>query len=295
MRVIVIGGTRFSGPHIVRRFLERGDDVVVVHRGTNCSDTSHVHCDRRELPRDLHGHLVIDMCCMNEGDARAAAEHFWHERYVVISSGDVYRNYDGLQRHYDGPPDPTPLAENAPLRAELYPYRQKAAQLGEWVRDYDKILVERALASERTTIVRYPAVYGPHDEQRRFADWIALIDRGEPVPMTPQRAAWRWTHGYVENMADTVVLAATSDRAAGRTYNAGDEDAPTQAEWVQLLGGRVEIRGDAPEPRLNWDFHLHTDTSRIREELGYRERVPRAEALARLWSAVAQPPLSNTR
>ena len=283
MRIIVLGGTRFTGPHIVRRLRERGDDVVVVHRGTNCDDVTHMHCDRRDV--DIRGDLVIDLCCMTEAEARAAAAHFRNERYVVISSGDVYRNYDGLQRHYAGAPDPTPLAEDAPLRETLYPYRDKAAQLGEWVRDYDKILVERALAGDRTTVLRYPAVYGPHDEQRRFADWIAAIDRGEPIAMSPKRAAWRWTHGFVENVADAVVLA-TCDAAAGKTYNVGEPDAPTQSEFVQLLGGRVELRDDAPrqtnEPPLDWDFHLHTDTSRIRRELGYGERIARAEALSSL-------------
>src|ERR1051325_4080606 len=152
MRIIVLGGTRFTGPHIVRRLRERGDDVVVVHRGTNCDDLTHMHCDRRDV--DIRGDLVIDLCCMTEAEARAAAAHFRNERYVVISSGDVYRNYDGLQRHTAGAPDPTPLAEDAPLRETLYPYRDKAAQLGEWVRDYDKILVERALAGDRTTVLR---------------------------------------------------------------------------------------------------------------------------------------------
>lgn len=278
MRVIVIGGTRFIGPHVVRGVEARGHDVVVLHRGTNCDDPRHIHRDRLDLPRDLRGDLVIDMWCMTEAHATSAAEHFRGERYIVLSSGDVYRNYDGLRRRLTTPPDRVPLAEDAPLRGTFYPYRDVLPD--PLYLEYDKILVERALASDRTTVLRLPAVYGPGDEQHRFEAWIDAIDRGEAVPMTAARAAWRWTHGFVENVADAILLAAFDERAAGRTYNVGDPDGPTQAEWVALLGGQVEISANAPGPPLDYRYHLETDVTRMREELGYRERIPRAEALA---------------
>ena len=74
-------------------------------------------------------------------------------RYVVLSSGDVYRNYDGLQRRYDGPPDPTPLSEDAPLREQLYPYRDKAAQLGEWAKDIGHAPESRLLAGAKAVAI----------------------------------------------------------------------------------------------------------------------------------------------
>src|SRR5712692_6856166 len=98
MRIVVIGGTRFMGPHVVRGLAERGHQVTVFHRGAGCHDGSHIHGDRMALPPGLHGDLVVDMWCMTEAHARAAAEHFRDERYVVMSSGDVYRQYDGLRR-----------------------------------------------------------------------------------------------------------------------------------------------------------------------------------------------------
>jgi nucleoside-diphosphate-sugar epimerase len=290
VRVLVFGGTRFMGPHVVRELAARGHDVTLFHRGEHEAfpELRHVHAERTKIPRGLDADLVIDMWCMREAHALAAKERFGGARYVVLSSGDVYRNYDGLQRHYGGAPDPVPLAEDAPLREELYPYRHKAAQLGDWVRDYDKLLVERALAGPRTTVLRMPAVYGPDDEHRRFYDWIDAMLRGdEVIAIDGAMAGWRWTRGWAANCADAIVHAAFDERAAGRTYNVGEPDTPCEEEWLRLIAdiakwdGRIERRAGIAPP-LDFRFHLHTDTRRIREELGWRERVSRAEALASL-------------
>ena len=272
MRVVVIGGTRFMGPHVVRSLA--GHEVTVFHRGTRCSDATHIHSDRTRLPRDLHGDVVIDMCCMSETHAKGLVEHFRDERLVVISSADVYRNYDGLRGKYSGPPDPIPLHEDAPLRESLFPYGG----------DYEKILVERTVASDRSTILRLPAVYGPNDEQHRFAPWLnpnATIDA--------KQARWRWTRGYVENVADAIVLASVKPNAAGRTYNVGERDAPTEEEWAEMVASRpLEVSG--PALTLNFAYDLVTDTTAIRRDLGYVERISRKDALAKTvaWERAAR-------
>jgi len=287
MRVLVFGGTKFMGPYVVRRLVAMGHDVTLFHRGEHeaLPEVRHVHGDRARIPHDLEPELVIDMWCMTEAHAAAARERFGGVRYVVLSSGDVYRNYDGLQRRWDGPPDPAPLAEDAPLRERLYPYDHMVDRLGEWVLEYDKILVERTLAGPRTTVLRMPAVYGAHDDQRRFYDWIDAMRRGdEVIAIDEAMADWRWTRGYVANCADAIVHAAFDERAAGRTYNVGEPDAPRDEEWLRLLtrvykwNGRIERRAGIGPP-LDFRFHLRTDTRRIREELGWREHISRGEAL----------------
>jgi nucleoside-diphosphate-sugar epimerase len=275
MRIIVIGGTRFMGPRVVRSLAGAGHDVTVFHRGIDCKETAHIHGDRMQLPRDLHGDVVVDMSCMTEEHAKAAKEHFRGERYVVISSADVYRNYDGLRGRYTGPPDPVPLREDSPLRETLYPYDD----------DYEKILVERTLAGDRTTILRLPAVYGPRDEQHRFAPWLKQMT-GDTVRIDIRQADFRWTRGYSENVADAIVLATLEDAAAGKTYNVGEPDTPTDKEWVRMVGeaagwhGRIEtaenVDGTLP---VNFAYDLSTNTSAIRRDLRYSERIPRAEAL----------------
>ena len=82
----------------------------------------------------------------------------------------------------------------------------------------------------------------------------------------------------------------TDERAANRIYNVGESDAQTEADWVHSIGHAAVWDGEVitvPEdslpknPLMDIDYtqHLVTDTSRIRAELGYNERVSRSEAL----------------
>jgi nucleoside-diphosphate-sugar epimerase len=219
---------------------------------------------------------------------------------VVISSQDVYRAYERVRRTNPGPPDPVPLTEESPLREKLYPYRQRfpSQQLAkdEHWNDYEKILVERVFMSEPelpVTVLRLPWVYGPGDYLHRMFPHLKRMNDGRDfILLEKGQAGWRWTRGYVENVAAAIVLAITNERATGRIYNAGEERTLTEAEWVYEIGratgwsGKVVPVKKEQLPKhlrldLDWDQHLVVDTSRMRRELGYVEPVPLAEAIAR--------------
>ena len=164
------------------------------------------------------------MWAMTEADAQSFVDTFRGVagRAVVISSGDVYRAFGCFHGREAGPPDPIPLAENAPLRKSRYPYREKAPSADHWMVRYDKILVEQAVMSQTdlpATILRFPAVLGPN-EYRRFQRWLKPIVRGETeLRIQESWSEWRWTHGLAEDVAEAVVLAATNPIAAGSIYN----------------------------------------------------------------------------
>jgi nucleoside-diphosphate-sugar epimerase len=232
------------------------------------------------------------MIPMNERDARDVVTAFKGiaRRVVAISSEDVYRAYDVLRHRETGPPDPIPLGENSPLRERLYPHGEEGAE------EYEKILVERVVMGDPElpgTVLRLPAVYGPGDYQHRLFPYLKRIDDGRPRILLPEGiASWRWTHGYVEDVAAATALAVVEERAAGRIYNVGEPAPLPWAEWVRKIGHAAGWKGEVvtvPEDRLpehlSWDLntdqHLFTDTSRIRRDLGYEETVFRGEALRR--------------
>lgn len=314
MRVLVIGGTRFIGPHVVRFLHDLGHSVTLFHRGRTQADLpvgiDRILGDRRNLAdfattfRASAPQVVLDMIPMTEQDAREVVQAFrgLARRVVAISSQDVYRAYGLLQGIETGPLEPVPLTEEAPLRRSRFPYRG----LGEGLQDYDKILVERVVMGDPDlagTVLRLPMVYGPGDPQRRLFPLLKRMDDGRPAILLEERLAqWRWTRGYVVNVAWAIALAVTREEAAGRVYNVGEAGALSTAAWVRAIGQAAGWAGrvvTVPQDRLpdslrspgNYAQDVVVDTTRIRRELGYTERVPRAGALRRTvaWER-AHPP-----
>ncbi|HVG19280.1 MAG TPA: NAD-dependent epimerase/dehydratase family protein [Blastocatellia bacterium] len=318
MRALIIGGTGFIGPEVVRLLAGRGHAVTLFHRGRTHADlppgVNHISGDRRDLAefrgefKRLAPEVVLDLICYTEQEAQAAVQTFGGvaARMVTASSMDVYRGYGRLLRIEAGPPDPIPFTEDSPLRQAMYPHRAIAKASEDFARSYEKIFVERAVMSDprlRGTILRLPAIYGPGDPHHRTFEYLKRMDDGRPAILIEEtRARWRWTRGYVENVAGAIAIAVADDRAAGRIYNVGEQDAPTEAEWIEGIGGAARWDGAivaAPKELLpghlvapyDWQHHIVGDTARIRNELGYAESVTREDALKKTveWQR-AHPP-----
>lgn len=290
----------------MRQLAAAGHSVTVFHRGQTKADlppgVRRILGDRQHLPdfvdefKRVAPEVVIDMYLRFEREAAAVMQVFRGiaERVVAISSQDVYRTYGILWRVENTSPNMTPIDEDAPLRSVLYPYRKVAKGADDPKYDYDKIPVERAVMGDPDlpgTILRLPATYGPGDKQHRLFEYLKRMDDGRPfILLGEHESRWRWTHGYVENVADALALAATDGRAANRIFNVGEEGTPTRAEWVSSIGRAAGWEGEViavPEDLLpehlksptGYEHDLAVDTRRIRKELGYEERVPRDEAL----------------
>jgi nucleoside-diphosphate-sugar epimerase len=308
MRILVIGGTGFIGARVLRHLLNKGHELTVFHRGqteTSLPPTiQHVYGDRSALPsfaaafRQFSPQVTLDVIPYSEQDALTLMQTLRGitERVVALSSQDVYRAYGLFTRLEDGLPESLPYDEDAPLRTRLYPYRALALGPDELSYHYEKILVERAVMSEPElpgTILRLPQVYGPGDRLHRLFDYLKRMDdERRAILLSEAQCEWRWTRGYVDNVAAAVALAVTDERAAGRIYNVGEPQALTEAEWVRTVGNAAGWNGEVvvmPEEMLpahlaapyDWRQHLAAGTSRIRTELGYEEKIPREEALRR--------------
>ena len=143
--------------------------------------------------------------------------------------------------------------------------------------------------------MRLPAVHGPGDYQHRLYRYLKRMDDGRPAILLDQaEAAWRWVRGYVEDVAHALALATGAEHAAGRVYNVADPVAYSEAEWVSRIasvhGWEGEVVAVSPErlppalrPSERFDLRQHyaVDSSRIRRELGYREKIDPDEALRR--------------
>ena len=256
MRILIIGGTSFMGPFVVRSLNEQGHNVTIFHRSRTTGSllpdrVQEILGDRRPLAdvadilQRAEPEVVLDMIPMVEQDAQEIMSVFKGvaRRVVSISSQDVYRAFGRVNLKETGPVDLSPITEASPLRENLYPYRREAPRDADDPQklhdDYDKILIERVVMSDPElpgTVLRLPMVYGPGDYQHRLFSFLKRMDDGRPAILLDEaEARWKWTHGYVENVADAIVLAATDERAAGRIYNVGEPFTFTMAEWVEKI------------------------------------------------------------
>ncbi len=309
LRVLVVGGTGFVGGAVVRRLLEDGHEVAAFHRGETSGGETTIRGDRKDLAahreafRRFAPEVALDTIAYTESDGRDFADAFRGvaRRLVVLSSQDVYAPYGRLLRLEGGPADRTPATEDSPLRASRHPYRAMAKR-GEMAWDYEKILVEAVVREEAdapVTILRLPMVYGTGDPHRRIRPYVSRMAGGPEageIRVDRAKAAWRWTRGAVEDVARAIALAVVDGRASGRVYNVGEEDALSEADWIRAVGEaagwtgsvREVAREELPEAeREPFDFahDLVADTGRIRRELGFCERVGRAEGLRRAVAA----------
>lgn len=316
MRILVIGGTGFIGPYVVRRLAGMGHSVAVFHRGNTQADlpAEHIFGGRQDLPKIRpDADVVIDLILSSGMQAQALMEAFRGvaQRVVAASSIDVYRACGILHGTEEGPLEPVPLTENSRLRSKAQTYPPQALKMMQkifgWLDDfYDKIPVERAVMADPelpATVLRLPMIYGPGDHLHRFHPVLKRIDDGRRVMLLEEGlAAWRAPRGYVENVAAALALAATSERAAGRIYNVAETPAFSELEWARKIAAAAGWDGQfmiLPKERApahlvmpgNLAQHWEADSTRIREEIGYQETVSLDESIRRTieWER-AHPP-----
>jgi len=179
VRILVVGGTRFVGRHIVAAALERGHDVTLLHRGSGDTDpfseAEHLHLDRDgdlSVLDDRTFDATVDTSAYFPEQAMSLADALGDRagRYLVISSVSAYdvpeaHGFDETSRLLE----PTPLGTTE-LTGETYG-RLKVA-----VED-----VAHARYGDRGTVVRPTYVVGPFDHTGRFTYWVERIAEGGEV------------------------------------------------------------------------------------------------------------------
>ena len=179
MNLLILGGTRFLGRHIVDAALAAGHQVTLFNRGTRAglfAGVEELRGDRAlgvDGLRALRGRrwdAVIDTCGYVPRLVRISAEalHYSVGRYVFLSSISVYSDFA------EAPDETSPLAELADPSSEDIP------------RDYGALKaacegVVTATFGERALNIRPGLIVGPLDPTGRFTYWPLRLARGGEV------------------------------------------------------------------------------------------------------------------
>jgi nucleoside-diphosphate-sugar epimerase len=304
MKVLVIGGTGPTGIPIVRRLVDAGHDVTILHRGTHeraetPPQVAHVHADPFDEGslRAALGSSTWDVIAAMYGRLRRVAELTVGRCGHFVSVGGVpaYRGWTDAWQH-DPPGLPVPIAEDAPL-VEDPAVDDKG---------YRIVRTERAVfaAHSRAAHFRYPYLYGPYQPAPREWSIVRRLLDGRREIVVADEGLTIHHHCYTENSAAAVVRAIEHpELSGGAIFNVGDEEALTVRQVVELcaraLGVAVDIVSlpyDLAVPA--WPLlaqplptHRVLDLTRLHHRLGHRDVAPAREAvpLTARWLA-ANPP-----
>ncbi len=184
IRLLILGGTGFIGPHQVRYAVERGHEVTIFNRGRSAPGvfdgveelTGDRDAGMLDALRGRRWDAVIDNSASGSDAPRWVRESAGllrdaADQYLFISTRSVFRDLSQVPATVDAPlftPETTPNWE--PGRP--YPYGlAKALAEGEAL----------AAFGDRTTIVRPGLIVGPGDDTDRFTYWPVRIERGGEI------------------------------------------------------------------------------------------------------------------
>jgi nucleoside-diphosphate-sugar epimerase len=316
MRTLVTGGTGFTGSHLVRRLLARGDEVRVLDaapglfhdelaglgaRITLGSVTDAVLVDRLVEGTEVVFHLAAAFRKIN-----LPKRDYWEincrgTRHVAESCLRhgvrrlVYCSTQGVHGHIVK----VPGDEQSPIAPEDYYQQTKyEGELALW---------EVARQGLEACVIRPMGIYGPGDPGR-FRMLFGQVRRGW-FPMFGDGEVF-YHPCYIDNLVEAFLLAAEHPRAAGETYLIGDDEPVSLnvlvREVARSLGRTVRVVYLPYGPvwllsavceALCWPFGIEPPLFRrraewyrqtraftiekARKELGFEPAVPLAEGLRR--------------
>jgi nucleoside-diphosphate-sugar epimerase len=177
MKILFIGGTKFIGGMLVKKFLEENADVLIFSRSSPLSRNARYINGDRNIPRDLDNlkkiidgevfDYVYDMCCYNPAQAIQIMKKLkTHTKHLIFfSSAAVYAKSETF-----------PIYESSPVgpNASFGDYGTKKAAIEQI---YKEVCTENNI---KLTIFRPHYILGEGDYFFRHHYFFSRIEKGIP-------------------------------------------------------------------------------------------------------------------
>jgi 2'-hydroxyisoflavone reductase len=183
LNLLILGGTGFIGPHLVRHAVSRGHQVTIFTRGRRDADlpvgVTRLIGDRNGQLGALEGKrwdAVVDDSATNPAWVQLSTELLAGAvgRYLFTSSTGVYYPY--LTRGLDESVEPHLEVADPQDGSETYGVNKARCELQ-----------VRTVFGSRGTVVRPSYIVGPGDTSDRFPYWPVRLARGGEV-LAPGKA-----------------------------------------------------------------------------------------------------------
>ena len=180
MKILVMGGTRFFGIHMVNELLSKGHDVTIATRGKVSdkygSKVKRVIIERtseKSMKNTLNGKhydVVIDKIAYSSNDIKCVMESVDHDKYIHMSSTAVYEpmHINTMESEFDG------------VSKELVWCNREAFSYEEIKRQAECALWQE-YSNRNWIAVRYPFVIGKDDYTKRLFYYVEHTMKSVPM------------------------------------------------------------------------------------------------------------------
>lgn len=180
MKILVIGGTRFFGIHMVNELLVNGHDVTIATRGKASDkygdrvkriilERTNEESVRKELS-GTHYDVIIDKIAYCSNDIRYVLDVVDCDKYIHMSSTSVYnpKHINTIETDFDGFSTDFVWCDRF-----AFPYEQikRQAEYALWQKYSDRNWIA----------VRYPFAIGKDDYTRRLLFYVEHIMKSIPM------------------------------------------------------------------------------------------------------------------
>jgi 2'-hydroxyisoflavone reductase len=281
IKLLILGGTGFIGPHQVRYAVERGHEVTIFNRGRSApgvfQGVEELTGDRST--GDLNSLAGRKWDAVIDNSASRADAPMWvkdsagmlkdaADQYLFISTRSVFSDLSKVPGTVDAP---LLNKTNTPNWREGQPFPYGLA----------KALAEaevRAAFGNRSTIVRPGLIVGPGDDTDRFTYWPVRIERGGEVLAPGDPNVDRVQVIDVRDLCEWAVRLCEA-KTYGTFMGVGPENGRSMSEFLYGIAGATT----AP---LTWTWipreFLATQGMRAYQEMPvWRPPTPGYEGFAR--------------
>ena len=302
VKALVIGGTGPTGPLIIEGLRSRGFKVSVLNRGVHPipmpDDVEQIVGDphfAEPLEAALSGR-TFDLVVATYGRLKVTSEVLAGRagRFIAVGGAVVYRGFNNPAAMWPSGQH-LPVRETSPL-AEVETERFGALAV---------VAEETMLKHHPTaTLFRYPYVYGPRQVTPREWSLVRRVLDGRRTIVVMDGGLALNSHMFANNAAHAIMLAVDKpDVAAGKLYNCADDEQFDQRQLIEIGARALGVELDVVSiPNIASahgaliqanEYHRFVDSNLTREELGYRDLTPAAEAIAQTFRWYRDNPLER--
>lgn len=245
LRILILGGTSFLGPHQIAYALERGHKISIFTRGKSKPT---VHLVLLKEVEQLIGDRENDLSALEKGRwdiviDNSGSKTEWTEKtanllkdrarmYMYTSSTGVYYPY--LNKSVN--------EKDKVLLEEPEIIKDEEEKLEYWygvMKATSEVETIKAFGADRSIIVRPTYMMGPGDKTDRFIYWPVRLSRGGEV-MVPGKNSDPVQYIDVRDVAEWMIRLA-EEKSFG-TFNAvGPKQSETMMEFANKAKGAFEI------------------------------------------------------